>query len=160
MIIRYDRTSAVAYAQRWALLRNPAYLDFQNLGGDCTNFVSQCLYAGSGIMNDTPTYGWYYHSAYDRSPAWTSVVYLHRFLTTNQGNGPFAREATAREMRIGDVVQLANAGQPFSHAVLVVKVTEDELFVASHSEDAWMKPLSAYRQGIRRFLHIEGVGVF
>ena len=38
--------------------------------------------------------------------------------------------------------------------------TNKDLFVASHSEDAWMKPLSAYRQGIRMFLHIEGVGVF
>ena len=28
--------------------RNPAYLDFHGLGGDCTNFVSQCLYAGAG----------------------------------------------------------------------------------------------------------------
>lgn len=160
MIIRYDRTSAVAYAQRWALLRNPAYLDFQNLGGDCTNFVSQCLYAGSGVMNDTPIYGWYYRNADDRSAAWTSVVYLNRFLTQNQGNGPFARETTAREMDIGDVVQLANTSKSFSHSVLVVKVTNKDLFVASHSEDAWMKPLSAYRQPLRRFLHIGGVGVF
>ena len=37
----YDEAAAVAYARRWALLRNPAYLDFHGLGGDCTNFVRQ-----------------------------------------------------------------------------------------------------------------------
>lgn len=160
MIVNYDRAKAAAYAKRWVFSRNPAYLDFQNLGGDCTNFVSQCLYAGSGVMNNTPIYGWYYHSADDRSPSWTSVIYLHRFLTTNQGNGPFARETTTREMCVGDVIQLANAKQPFSHAVLVVGIGQNELLVASHSQDAWMKPLSSYAQPIRRFLHIEGVGVF
>lgn len=36
----YDRTSAAAYAKRWAFARNPAYADFENLGGDCTNVGS------------------------------------------------------------------------------------------------------------------------
>ena len=31
------------YAQKWALSRNPAYYNFDDIGGDCTNFVSQCL---------------------------------------------------------------------------------------------------------------------
>lgn len=44
----YDRRSAAAYAQRWAYFRNPDFLDFSDLGGDCTNFASQCIYAGAG----------------------------------------------------------------------------------------------------------------
>ena len=44
----YDRQAAVAYAHRWAYLRNPAFYNFDKLGGDCTNFASQCLYAGAG----------------------------------------------------------------------------------------------------------------
>ncbi|HOA54831.1 MAG TPA: amidase domain-containing protein, partial [Clostridiales bacterium] len=59
----YDRDKAVRYAHRWAYERNPAYYDFEKLGGDCTNFASQCIYAGSGIMNHTPVYGWYYINA-------------------------------------------------------------------------------------------------
>ena len=54
----YDRGATTAYARRWALGRNPAYYDFTELGGDCTNFVSQCLFAGSGVMNLTPVTGW------------------------------------------------------------------------------------------------------
>ena len=47
----YDRRRAVEYALRWALSRNPEYYDFEDIGGDCTNFVSQCLFAGCGVMN-------------------------------------------------------------------------------------------------------------
>lgn len=42
----YDREKAVAYAHKWAYGRNPAYADFSAMGGDCTNFLSQCLHAG------------------------------------------------------------------------------------------------------------------
>lgn len=48
-ICPYNRGKAVAYALEWAMSRNPAYLDFEELGGDCTNFASQCLLAGGGV---------------------------------------------------------------------------------------------------------------
>ena len=38
--IPYNRTAAVNYARKWALGRNPAYYDFEEIGGDCTNFAS------------------------------------------------------------------------------------------------------------------------
>lgn len=157
LIASYDRARAVAYAERWALGRNPAYLDFHGLGGDCTNFVSQCLYAGGGVMNFTPVSGWYYITASDRTASWTGVEYLYTFLTGNRGLGPYARETDAGAMRLGDVVQLGNAGERYTHAALVVDVRAGELYVAAHTIDAWMRPLSAYRQSNRRFLHIEGV---
>jgi hypothetical protein len=69
----YDRESAVAYARRWALGRNSAFYDFEYIGGDCTNFASQCIYAGAGIMNYTPETGWFYRSASDRTASWTGV---------------------------------------------------------------------------------------
>ena len=53
--MEYNRANAVAYAKKWAYGRNPKYYDFSDLGGDCTNFASQCIYAGSGVMNYTPT---------------------------------------------------------------------------------------------------------
>ena len=59
-LLPYNRRAAVAYAHKWAYTRNPAFYDFSEIGGDCTNFASQCLYAGTGIMNFTPDFGWYY----------------------------------------------------------------------------------------------------
>ena len=51
MIKEYDRTKAITYAQNWALKSNPAFYHFGGKGGDCTNFISQCLLAGGGVMN-------------------------------------------------------------------------------------------------------------
>ena len=82
-ILPYDRGAAVRYAHRWAYDRNPAYYDFSELGGDCTNFASQCLYAGSGVMDHTPTFGWYYISGNQKSPSWSGVPYFYNFLTTH-----------------------------------------------------------------------------
>ena len=42
--MEYNRANAVAYAKKWAYGRNPKYYDFSDLGGDCTNFASQCIY--------------------------------------------------------------------------------------------------------------------
>ena len=75
--IAYDREAAVAYAKKWAFRRNPAFYDFSKIGGDCTNFASQCIYAGAKVMNYTPTFGWFYKSANDRTPSWTGVEYLY-----------------------------------------------------------------------------------
>lgn len=91
--VPYNRKAAVAYADYWAYRRNPKYYAFDEIGGDCTNFVSQCVFAGCGVMNDTPDYGWYYYNVNDRAPAWTGVGYFYRFLTENRGAGPFGREA-------------------------------------------------------------------
>ena len=73
----------IEYARRWAFSANPAYYNFENIGGDCTNFVSQCLYAGGAVMNYTRDTGWYYNSLYDRAAAWTSVEYFYKFIVNN-----------------------------------------------------------------------------
>lgn len=39
-IVAYNRAAAVEYARKWAFQRNPAYYNFENLGGDCTNVGS------------------------------------------------------------------------------------------------------------------------
>ena len=57
----------------------------------------------------------------------------------------------------GDVVQLGNREGGFSHTALIVDVRQSECYVAAHTLDSWMRPLSSYRQPVRRFLHILGV---
>lgn len=154
--IPYDRASAVAYAERWALSRNPAYYDFDGLGGDCTNFVSQCVYAGCGVMNYTPQFGWYYISLNDRAPAWTGVNQFYRFMTENQGRGPFARVVPRSEVRPGDVIQLSSAYGVFYHSLLVLENAGDEIYIASHSYDSLWRELSSYSYARARYLHILG----
>lgn len=130
-------------------------LYFDDLGGDCTNFISQCLFAGAGVMNYTRETGWYYSSASNRAAAWTGVEFLFRFLTNNQGPGPFAEELPLSHAAAGDVIQLSFDGAVFSHSLLIVE--ESGLLVATHTQDADYRPLSTYSFVRSRLLHIEGV---
>ena len=108
-IVEYNRENAVKYAKKWANGRNPLFYNFTGIGGDCTNFVSQCIYAGSCKMNYTPTFGWYYASPNNRAPAWSGVPYLYNFIVNNAGAGPFAAETGADGLLPGDFVQLGRA---------------------------------------------------
>ena len=158
----YDHQAAVAYAHRWAYLRNPAFYNFDKLGGDCTNFASQCLYAGAGVMDYTPTFGWYYNSQYSRAPAWTGVPFFYNFLTRRKETpGPLGEETGLTGLLPGDFVQLRFAPGPFAHNPVVVAVGSpaslDNVLVAAHTEDADYRPLSTYPIREIRFLHILGV---
>lgn len=152
----YDRRAAVAYARRWALGRNPAYYDFSEIGGDCTNFASQSIYAGAGVMNFTPTFGWYYVSPDDRAPAWTGVEFIYNFLTSNSGAGPFAREVAWYDALPGDVLQLGDEAGDFYHTPVITAIYPT-VTVCAHSYDMLDVPLSSYDFAEVRFLHIEGV---
>src|SRR5690554_560109 len=107
-LLTYDRQNAIEYANTWAFGRNPQYFDYSNLGGDCTNFISQCILAGGGIMNYIRDLGWYYNSANDKAPAWTGTTYLYNFLTrSTTGPGPVGREVDVSQIEVGDIIQLA-----------------------------------------------------
>ena len=157
----YDRRAAVAYAHRWAYGRNPAFYDYEKLGGDCTNFASQCVYAGSGIMNYEATYGWYYLDANNKAPAWTGVPYFYNFMTRNgESVGPVAVVSSINLILPGDVVQLSFQDQKWNHSPVVVRVTSltpSGIFLAAHSYDADNRPLSSYQYKDVRFLHFIGV---
>lgn len=154
--IPYNRDAAVAYARKWAMGRNPEYYDFENIGGDCTNFASQCIYAGAQTMNFTSVVGWYYRSSYDRTASWTGVDYLFRFLVNNSGVGPYARVVSQSEVKPGDIVQLGTENGDFYHSPVITDVTPT-ILVAAHTFNALDRPLSSYVYGTARFLHIEGV---
>ncbi len=155
--LTYNREAVLAYAEKWAFGRNPAYLDFETLGGDCTNYASQCIYAGSGVMNPTPVTGWFYYSSSNRTASWTGVEYLYRFLVNNSGVGPYAQEVDESGAEPGDIVQLGREDGSFYHSPVVVAKRDGRLYVAAHSFDAYMRPLDSYLFAKSRFLHICGV---
>ncbi|MBO5096695.1 MAG: amidase domain-containing protein [Agathobacter sp.] len=154
--VKYDREAAVAYARRWALDRNPKYYDFSSVGGDCTNFASQCIYAGAGIMNYAPVFGWYYRTSQDRTAAWSGVEFLYKFLVNNKLLGPYGHLVSQREVKPGDIVQLGTSGGDFYHSPVITSV-EPVILVAAHSFDALDKPLTSYYYDRVRFIHIDGV---
>ena len=158
-IIPYDRRAAIRYAHRWAFGRNPRYYDYENIGGDCTNFASQCLYAGTGVMNFTPDFGWYYVDANNKSPSWTGVEYFYNFMLRNQVTpGPFGVQANMSTLLPGDFVQLKLTSDRFSHTPIIVDIvgapSPDNILVAAHSFDSDYRPLSTYDFQELRFIHI------
>ncbi|MBO5649479.1 MAG: amidase domain-containing protein [Clostridia bacterium] len=155
----YRRAHAVEYARRWALSRNALFTAFDALGGDCTNFVSQCLFAGCCVMNGTPTFGWYYRAPGDYAPAWTGVVYLHQFLTTNMDVGPVGIEIPPESAEMGDVIQLARADGTYYHSLLVSGMRDGIPLVCAHDNDALDRPLDSYTYDTARAIHITGVRV-
>lgn len=154
--IPYNRQEAVDYARKWAFKRNPRYYNFDGVGGDCTNFISQCLYEGCCVMNYTKDIGWYYSSPTNRAAGWSGVPYLYRFLTTNRGAGPYASEVPPALIEPGDVIQLGHNDGTWYHSLLVIEKTGADILVSTHTYDAFGRPLSGYVRDRTRFLHIAG----
>ena len=155
----YRRDRAVEYAGRYAFGQNPVFGNFRGIGGNCTNFVSQAIYAGSCVMNYKPTYGWYYVSLDNRAPSWTGVDFFFNFMTSNTGVGPFGSEVGADALEVGDVIQLGREGEGFYHTLLVVGFEGEDTLVAAQTNDAFRRPLSSYEYDYARFLKIDGVRV-
>lgn len=159
IIIDYDRISAINYAKTWAKARNPEYYDFSTIGGDCTNYVSQCVYAGCKTMNYTPITGWYYVSLNNRTASWTSVEYFYNFIVKNKGLGPFGKLINFNELQIGDVVQLGDEYGDFFHAPFVCGFNGNTPLFSAHSRDVYGVPISFFRYNTLRCIQITGVRV-
>ena len=163
----YNRARAVEYARKWALSRNPLFFDFTGGGGNCTNFVSQSILAGSLVMNPTEIFGWYYTSIDNRSPSWTGVREFYEFMcglgdfpSKSERVGPFCTEVGREIAEMGDIVQLSNRQGRFYHSLLVSGFDENgEILICAQSNDALDRPLSTYNDSVARFLHVEGVNI-
>ena len=153
----YLRENALLYAARFALSQNPVFGNFAGIGGNCTNFVSQCIYAGSCKMNYKPTFGWYYISMDQRAPSWTGVDFFYNFITTNTDVGPFGREATPDEVEVGDVIQLGKNDEGFYHTLIIVGFDGDDPLVAAQTDNVYERPLSTYTYDFSRYIKILGV---
>ena len=155
----YNRENALAYARKYAFSQNSFFANFAGIGGNCTNFVSQCIYAGSCEMNYRPTFGWYFISLDNRSPSWSGVEYFYNFIIENADVGPFGRVATSDEMEIGDVIQLGRDGEGYYHTLLVVGFDGEDILVAAQTDNAFARPLSTYTNDYARFIKILGVRI-
>ena len=77
----YSARNAQTYADKWWSGHNPNYKSNENNGGDCANFVSQCLYAG-GLSKMTGSFG--------SSKGWHHLKRLGKFQISNAwGNASY-----------------------------------------------------------------------
>ncbi len=76
---------------------NSAYYNYNGVGGDCANYVSQSIFAGGMPQVKCEAFGtdgWYYNGANDRSATWTSARQLRKWMGANRGNYVAASDET------------------------------------------------------------------
>lgn len=135
----YNRERAVQYAEQYWNQYNPAYRYFAE--DDCTNFVSQVLYAGglSMEMSNSPSRGWWYRQSGDKkdrwSYSWTVANALYQYL--NQGKRA-VRYNRADQLTIGDVICYDWEGDGrWNHNTVVTLIDGRGIpFVSAHSYNA------------------------
>lgn len=123
-VISYNPSKAIAYAESWWNRRNPSYTDYSSLGGDCANFVSQCLIAGG--FSTSGCYG-----NWGTGSTIPVVTNLENCLV--QKGWKKSGSIPSKGFPAGGVIAYNN-GQ---HAVLCVKGGSDPK-VAGHTNDEWM----------------------
>lgn len=127
----FDSSLSSAYAQKYALNYNSEYKDFTDSGGDCTNFVSQCLAAG-GLRK---TYTWKPYTA-----SWYSVQYLRNYLINNN----LAKEyPNISPNPIGSMIQFFNPQKNYwAHSGIITYVTKNDCLYCCHTYNKLNYPLS------------------
>lgn len=105
--VTYSRTNAVEYALDYYNSTNPAYPDLRSMGGDCANFVSQCLHAGGKDMTDE----WYIEKKNNTYPAPENVTQLNNswkladpspWISAKEFNNYWSDYATTYEYKVTD----------------------------------------------------------
>lgn len=159
----YQRAKAVSYAERWWNDYNPKFKKFEV---DCTNYVSQCLWAGGAPMKFSAdrAKGWWYRfeQPVNWSFSWAVAHSLRWYLPTSQ-SGLRAREvSSADQLQPGDVICYDfNGDGRWQHNTIVVKKDRRGMpLVNAHTTNSrnryWeYKDSHAWTENIKyKFLHI------
>ena len=146
----YSGEKAAEYALRYALVPNPSYQYFSSHGdggGDCTNFISQCLHAGGAAMAFGTSSPWWYNnmgtSQTDddkHSISWAVANSLYWALRTRCGEkipGIKAQEVDDLGLlRIGDIIQYENIGGAIYHSAIITSFWFGLPLITQHTYNA------------------------
>lgn len=138
----YDRIQVQLYANTWWNSFNPRYLFFEN--DDCTNFVSQCLFAGNAPMHYTGKreLGWWYQGKIGNnelwSLSWAVADSLRRFMSGDSKSWHAIRVDSAQKLSIGDVISYDWDGNGhYQHSAIVSGMnTNGAPLVSAHSNNS------------------------
>lgn len=135
----YFRKAAVKYAVTYAVNPNPAYRYFASHGdggGDCSSFVSQCLYAGGAPMANTGPKPWWYNTngstminRHTWSFSWSVANSLYLCLkgrgNTNQKGLKGIEVPSIETLELGDVIQYENHTGAIYHSAIITAFTHE-----------------------------------
>ncbi|WP_051585953.1 serine hydrolase [Caldanaerobius polysaccharolyticus] len=169
---RYDREKAVKYADMYngGAYRteknhryNQKYPDYTALGGDCTNFVSQCLgdpEEGGGLPQD---YTWFFNGKAG-SKAWVQADSLASYLLYS-GKGSLIAKGNYEEVEkhlsslsIGDLIAYEEKNDIVHFAIVTGLNSKSIPVVNSHTSDRYHVPwdLGWDKKTVFWLIHING----
>ncbi|RNB89986.1 hypothetical protein EDM56_12605 [Brevibacillus fluminis] len=160
----YDRLRAVLYADTHWDNPNPAY---PYLVVDCTNFISQCLYAGGIPMISTgnKSTGWWFRGWHENwSYSWAVADSLHRLLASGKAPMRAVRKSSPEELELGDIIcyDFDGDGHWQHNTIVTGKDSNGMPLVNAHTTNSskryWeYKDSTAYTDNIKYdFFHIRG----
>lgn len=129
---KYNPDNAIQYARKYALNYNTEFINFNDMGGDCTNFVSQCLFYGGLPL--TRLWKPYLYS-------WITVNGLYNYLINNH----YAKEVPIdTKYKPGSIIQFfSNTKGYFSHSGIITEALDNNDYLyCCHSYDKLDYPLS------------------
>ncbi|MFJ2743605.1 amidase domain-containing protein [Streptomyces sp. NPDC087440] len=140
----YNYYEMANYAERHWKNYNKSYRRFSDVGGDCTNFISQALRAG-GWAHDTGLYtdyrNWWYNSL-NQSRSWVNVNYwasfaLHSKRTYNLKN--------VYQLARGDILQMdfSNNGSKDHSMITTYRSASGVPYLTYHSRDTYRKSVAS-----------------
>lgn len=161
----YQRDKVAAYADRWWNGANPNYLHFEV---DCSNYVSQCLFAGGAAMIYTGkrASGWWYQGRTGNQELWSyswAVAHsLQLYLLSAKTGVRAEQKQHPQQLELGDVIAYSWEGNGiYGHSVIVTAFTSDGMpLVNAHTVDSkhrYWDYRDSYAWTVRtqyRFLHI------
>ena len=122
----YNVSNAIAYADKYCINYNSAYNSYKGRGGDCANFVSQCLYAG-GFKQDSE---WYKHSV-----AWINVM---KQIAHFKAYGTFLNATNSNLIKGNPIYFDWNGDSTYDHATICVGRNNSGIAILdSHTKDLY-----------------------
>lgn len=170
----YSGYRGARYASKYGASPNTL---FKVYSANCTNFVSQCVWAAYGGWKSSMTStevtnniknkvrmvdGVWWAGSSDATAKWINVDYFWDYATKNSGNGPkctgynnagIDTDVLAVDIAQGDVLQFSNDASDYTHSVYVVSTpggsnpAYSDIYVASNSGNYSSRKLSEYMAG-------------
>lgn len=144
---KYDREAASLYARKYAKNPNKDYPFYgkPDYKGDCTNFTSQCLYAGGIVTDNVGKYQWY-----KLNSAWRGANKFYEYWNNNKGSGSTkglkASKSIFKDIRLADLIE-KKPENAVTHTVIVTGYKVDswgfndpwkykyDVLICQHSDD-------------------------
>ena len=141
----YSPDKAIAYADKWATSRNPAYRQYP--GVDCCNFVSQCLYAGGMPKNSE----WF--------PASYAWINCSGAISNFKKYGKFMAATDSNVLRGNPVYYDWNSNGVYDHtAICVGKNSSGTPIIDAHTGDHYHVTWTLGSNGTRATIQLRGNG--